>query len=231
MNHSEALKEMAVERYLLDELGPDARDAFEEHMFDCQECAMDVRAGVVFIDEAKKQLPKLAVVKDTRQEHAASSAKERRDWFAWLRPAYLAPAFAALLVVVGYQNLVELPGLRSAAEPHFVSPTPLRGATRGSEHQKVATTVSQGLAIPVDMLPVDGGNYASYAFEVVNPQSKVVWSASIPAPVKDGTAPQTLVIPGQMLKNGTYTVKISGVDAQGAQTVVETYVFDLTLEK
>ena len=52
MNHSEALKEMAAERYLLDELSPEARDAFEEHMFDCPDCALDVRSGSAFIGEA-----------------------------------------------------------------------------------------------------------------------------------------------------------------------------------
>ena len=46
MTHSEAVQQMAAERYLLDELAPDVRDAFEEHMFDCQECALDVEGSV-----------------------------------------------------------------------------------------------------------------------------------------------------------------------------------------
>ena len=32
MNHSEAVEQMTSERYLLNELTPDARDAFEEHV-------------------------------------------------------------------------------------------------------------------------------------------------------------------------------------------------------
>ena len=39
MNHTEAVEQMAAEGYLLNELTPDARDAFEEHVFDCAECA------------------------------------------------------------------------------------------------------------------------------------------------------------------------------------------------
>jgi len=45
MDHSEAVREMAAERYLLDELEPEAREAFEEHVFDCPECALDLRAA------------------------------------------------------------------------------------------------------------------------------------------------------------------------------------------
>ena len=48
---------MATERYLLEELSPELREAFEEHMFECPECALDVRAGNVFLSEAKEQLP------------------------------------------------------------------------------------------------------------------------------------------------------------------------------
>lgn len=41
--HLAAKKSMAAERYVLDEMEPAERDAFEEHFFDCLECANDVR--------------------------------------------------------------------------------------------------------------------------------------------------------------------------------------------
>ena len=53
MNHDEAKHAMASERYLLDELAPADREQFEEHMFSCQECALDVRAGKAFIDQSR----------------------------------------------------------------------------------------------------------------------------------------------------------------------------------
>ncbi len=42
MDHSEATRTMASEKYLLDELSDEARDSFEEHFFDCRVCAADV---------------------------------------------------------------------------------------------------------------------------------------------------------------------------------------------
>jgi hypothetical protein len=41
--HLAAKESMAAERYVLDEMEPAERDAFEEHFFDCIECANDVR--------------------------------------------------------------------------------------------------------------------------------------------------------------------------------------------
>jgi len=49
MEHAEAVETMAAERYLLGELLPEDRDAFEEHFFDCTECTADVRAGATLI--------------------------------------------------------------------------------------------------------------------------------------------------------------------------------------
>ena len=56
MNHQDALQEMAVERYLLGELNGASLDSFEEHLFECSECAMDVKTGGIFIDGARTEL-------------------------------------------------------------------------------------------------------------------------------------------------------------------------------
>ena len=55
MEHHEAKRLMAVEKYLLDELPPQVRDEFEEHYFDCDECTTDLRATAAFLDAAKRE--------------------------------------------------------------------------------------------------------------------------------------------------------------------------------
>ena len=49
MGHDEAILTFAAERYLLDELDLRLREEFEAHVFDCSECAFDLRAGVTFL--------------------------------------------------------------------------------------------------------------------------------------------------------------------------------------
>ena len=87
MDHSEALQQMAAERYLLDELTPDAREAFEEHLFDCPECALDLRAGAAFVEEAKAQLPKLAgALPAPSRSSREPRVKRSGGWSGFSRP-------------------------------------------------------------------------------------------------------------------------------------------------
>src|ERR1700751_3098851 len=88
MDHEEAVREKATERYLLDELDPELRDQFEEHLFDCQECALDVRAAAMLVEQSKVILAE-STVPSVVKEPARATAKP--EWFAWLRPAFAVP--------------------------------------------------------------------------------------------------------------------------------------------
>lgn len=229
MNHSEALEQMAAERYLLDELTPDAREAFEEHLFGCTECALDLRAGTTFVAEAKAQLPGIA---ERPQAPAAVSPKSKSGfWIHWMRPAFVAPAFAALLAVVTFQNVVTLPALREAAtQPHLVPLTHLRPATRGGSHPALSADRTHGIALQVD-LPVEaeGTATASYSLELHDAQGKPVWTATMPANGHESEAEQqlSLFIPGAKLSSGTYSLRITSLGPQGERSSVEENVFDI----
>jgi len=56
MAHDEAIRSQAAERYVAGELAPAERDAFEEHFFDCPECAEEVRWELVFAANARALL-------------------------------------------------------------------------------------------------------------------------------------------------------------------------------
>src|SRR5262249_8991015 len=94
MDHRQAVKMRAAERYLLEELSPEERSEFEEHYFGCVECADDVRAAFTFVDNAK------AVLAESPIPLAAASRErphQRSSLWAWLRPAFAVPAMAVLL--------------------------------------------------------------------------------------------------------------------------------------
>ncbi len=228
MNHEESVKEMATERYLLDELSPELREAFEEHMFECPECAMDVRAGNLFLDEAKAQLPEIS---PGAKEKAANGVRReaRKPWWSWFTvPAFAAPVFAALLALVAFQNLSTIPTLRSAAtEPRIVPWSSLHAGTRGTEATIVQADPKQGAVVLID-LPAQSG-YTSYAVDLYDPQGKRFWTHTVTASSDNnaGAGTLSLLIPGMGLQQGSYTLNIAGISPQGARTELGRRVLDV----
>lgn len=236
MEHGEAVKQMAAERYLLDELTPEAREAFEEHVFDCPECAADLRAAAAFVDEAKVQLPELAATLPAPAQPAAARPRVKRDgWFSWVRPAFAVPAFAALLMVVCYQNVVTMPALRTeASEPRLLPWVPVHGATRGAGSTRVAADRTHGVALPLDLSAQTGAEaYRSYSFDLLDPQGKVVWTGAMAAPAASDSGAQRvlLAIPGAALHNGAYAVQVFGTGAHGERTPIEKFLFNVEPEQ
>jgi len=232
MDHGQAVEQMAAERYLLNELTSEQRDAFEEHVFDCHDCALDLRAAAAFMEEAKVQLPTLAAAAAPPAINAVKRRSRWEGWFSFGRPAFAVPAFAALLAVIGFQNFVTLPALRSQADsPRLMAWTPLHGATRGGT-ASVTADRKQGVALPIDVSPEPGaGPYASYSFDLIDPQGKTAWTGSMAAPASgDGQGQRILLaVPGALLKNGSYTVAVSGVADNGGRTPLDRYTFNLAL--
>lgn len=225
MNHEQAIQEMATERYLLDELTPELREAFEEHMFECPDCALDVRAGNVFLTEAKAQLPEIAAQAPVRPQPARADAAARSQkpwWSIFTMPAFAAPVFAALLAVIAFQNLSTIPGLRSAAtEPRIIPWSSLHADTRSSEATVVQADRKQGAVVLID-LPQQG--YASYAVDLNDPQGKRLWTRTVTAPPA-GTL--SLFIPGARLKEGSYTLNLAGISPQGERAELGLRALDI----
>jgi hypothetical protein len=226
MNHSEAVRLMAAERYFLGELSPETREAFEEHFFECEECAVDVRAGAALIDEAKHQLDAPILVPPVPP---AKAEPRRRDWFSWLKPAFAVPAFATLLLVVGYQNLATIPSLRSAdRQPRLAPWATLHVGTRDGAPLPVIADRKSGAVLLIDV--PDTAAYSSFAFALENPEGKQFWTDTIQASLaQNGPQTLSLLIPGTGLQPGPYTLTISGITAQGSRTPLDRRVLNIRI--
>src|ERR1700722_2999844 len=233
MDHDAVVRQQMTEKYLLDELDPAARDVFEEHYFDCPSCAVDVQAGVVFIEQTK-----IALARESELTPAGSiearAASIKPPWMAEiyagvravLRPAIALPVMALLLAVVGYQNLVTYPPLRVASSRPQVLPwAAINVGTYGSGDVSIPITRGQGFAL-LARIPENG--YARYIAELQNPAGKVEWS--LPIAAIPGQDRFTIQIPGTNRGDGSYILVVHGVTADGISKEVGQASFELQIQ-
>src|SRR5690349_3443889 len=100
MKHDLAVQTQAVERYLLGAMNAEERDSFEEHYFECADCARDVRDAARFRTNAREVL----------QKPEPARVKSRSSW--WGLPSLIPMAASiALMGAVIYQAEFQIPRL------------------------------------------------------------------------------------------------------------------------
>jgi len=214
MDHQEAVRRGAIEKYLLDEIPQPERDEFEMHFFDCQECAEEMRTTAAFLAGAKMEL---------RRSHVAQRARAavKKPWFEFLcRPAVVAPAFALLLLIIAYQNIVTLPRFAGEGAP-LKSPEILTslslsgGKSRDGGVPTAAIVNGQPLLLSLDIPTAE--RFSSYACALVAPSGAVVWRL----PVSAARAKHTVAIsvPAGSLGPGNYRLLVQAYANAGADPV------------
>lgn len=211
MDHKEAVQLQAAEKYVLGELTPDLRDEYEEHFFDCSECALDVKAAAAFVDAGRE------VLRTERFEGAAGKVESKSGWFVWLRPAFAVPAMLILLAVVGYQNLVTLPRLKSegpAGKAQVFNSFPLMGAVRGEGGglgAKVQVQKNETFALDFDFVLTEEAKsrgFDHYLGQLQDETGRVVLQVAIPA--EKAGQEMHLLVPNGVERAGKYSVAVAG---------------------
>jgi anti-sigma factor RsiW len=181
MTHSEAVQSSAAERYLLDEMSEVERHAFEEHYFECFECADDVQAGAVMREGAAAGLLNRSNVR-AFEAKPQTSTRATPSW----RPSILLPwaAAATFAIVAGYQTLQQ----SSTFAPQALAPVTLRPDSRGAE--PVVTLPANGSAVT---LAIEVNSADELAYDLRSSQGQSVASGRAPAP--PAGAPLLLLIP------------------------------------
>jgi hypothetical protein len=206
MEHDEAIRSHAAERYVARELSPAEQDDFEEHFFDCQECADNVRFELSFTATVR------AVSREQRAErHPAApppQATGRWDkWREWLspRPA-LAFSFAANLVLAAGLGYVLSTGMRESAGPRFSQPHFAPGPTKGAADVHAIPPGETAYAVRFPA-PAAG---LSYGCEILDAAGKRESSSTLKAPPsEDGFL--YLEVPLGGLRAGVHTLVVRGV--------------------
>lgn len=228
MEHVNAVNDRSAERYLLGEMSPSEAEEFERHYFECEECALAVEAGEIFVANARAVLAEPeseAVHKDVARDTPRESF-----WSAltawWTRPATMFPAVASLLLgaLVLYQGAVVIPGLRqSLGEARVLPAFQLVGASRGEPAQIAIPPGTPSFAISVDI--PSGVHFPGYLC-YLSSGGRTVFGLNAPAPAEG--QPITILVPAKDLQAGPYELGIYGADAGGRKlNQVSSFAFAL----
>jgi hypothetical protein len=209
VDHQEVIQLGAVEKYFLDELPAPQRSEFEEHFFDCRECASEVRITADFLALSRQEL---------RRGNFVSAAPKtlKRSWLElFARPAVLTPAFGLLLAVIAYQNSVVLPRFNGQiarlSQPGIVATVSLIGGnSRGDALPATSAPAGQPILLSLDIPATQP--YPGYACVLIDASGTVVWRVPVsPAQAQDTVS---ISVPAGVLRTGDYTLVVRGLAAQ-----------------
>src|SRR5262249_31548942 len=130
IDHKQAIKDMLAERYLLGELAEDERDAYEAHLFECNVCFAQVKAGTDFVNYVKQHGAEAPAIAGTQ------TAGFLGRLLAGLRQPVAAFAVPLLVLAVGlniYQQREISRQKELSLEPSYV----LTGIAHGGESAKL----------------------------------------------------------------------------------------------
>ena len=199
MNHEGAVKSRAAERYILSEMQTSERDAFEEHYFECEACADDVRALATFVENAKAVLAEPTEPLPLR-EGGREPTRERASgfWLGWLRPQLAMAGLAALFAVALPLQFSTVQRLKA---PRLTEAAVLHGVSRG---EVPAVRKGEPLLLLIALEePIQGGDVAA---EIRGADGSV--KHRIGAALKASEGGLSLYVPEPRLDPGRYTVVI-----------------------
>lgn len=212
MEHNYAIENHTAERYLLQELDEQERDAYEEHFFSCSACAEEVKIAAEFLDSAKR------VVQQELKEQLYGHVVHRSLWGSWLNwrsMVHPMPAMACLLLVVSvgvgtYQNRVTIPGLKQAAAPRlFPALPPLRDTKAAAK--EVFFSKGKSFMLPFE---IPSSDFSSYDISVVT-QSNVKKLSFQNVTPSDAKKALEIFVPAGTLEAGRYSIVIEGSGGKG----------------
>jgi anti-sigma factor RsiW len=209
VTHQEAVDTLATERFLLDDMSDEDRQAFEEHFFSCDACADDLRIAGAMVQGAKAGFAGSStsgrVVPMTVKRPIAGNS-------AWYRSAALPWAAAATLAfVAAYQSLWVVPSLRRDTSPVALVPVTLHPESRGREALVLLAsgTAFVSLALEVNDAPQGG----ELAYDLNSSDGRHIVSGQAAAP-PSGT-PLLLLMPSTLVSPMHYILSVHDAAAPG----------------
>jgi len=233
MNHHEAIQLQAAVKYVLGELSQNQREEYEEHYFECAECAIDLKALATFTDSTREVWRQ----EKTTNPLVSDSVPALGGWLRWFQPITAIPAFAALLLIIAYQNTVTIPQARNTSsrtvaeiygQSFLLHPSDTRRGNEGIVNEApFEVRPNEGFLLQLDFMP--SSSFPAYLCQLQDASGRVLQQLTVPA----DKARKELHLPvpaGLISRPGQYSVVFLGIDPVTGKAVNESKLQYFTFE-
>ncbi len=218
IDHQEAVKNLMAERYLLGELNAGEREAYEEHLFSCDSCFEQVKAGTEFVSHLRRM--------NNEELHPAPAPGFMARVVTSLRQPLTLAACLLLACVSGlsvYQRGI-IAGLRQAQVMPglFLSDGAKAGGT-----QQIRVAANSRFYLDIQLL--QSGDFSSYEGQVLTESQRLKTPFPISAEQTKGTI--HVLLDSAIVGPGNYIMIINGLSPDGRKTEVTRYRFQVLLKE
>ena len=222
MDHAEATKLKAAERYVLGDLSVSEVEEFERHFFDCSQCSEELRTLAIFEDNARAVFLEQGSTPSPASVAVTEPEGSRGGWRQFFGLQWAGALAAIVLALVGGYQL----GMRrEPGAPQPISAFPLYGASRGDETVIAPPRGAQFYSMYLDRSW--DRDFTSYRAVIRDGSGAERYSIGVAAPAPGAAI--YLLAPARALPPGRYTLVMLGLDSAG-ETEVARFPFTLRVE-
>lgn len=211
MEHTDAIETNASDRYVLRQLSAAEADAFEEHYFDCADCAEDVRLGMTIMDGGRRLVREAGEPVEAPMAPVVPIHSRPRRGFRWIAAAAVAAMMAIpvnIALLMRMQSAVARGQLFAIATQH--DPSVVRGSDTAAPVTAGETKIQEGETAIVWIEVITGRAYSRYELQVMRGTSVLEKQPLTPEQLRD---PIPFVPLG--MGAGTYDLVIQGSGPEG----------------
>jgi hypothetical protein len=212
IEHEEAARNLMAEQYLLGELTEDERDSYEEHLFSCQACFEQVKAGTELVSHLRQIGP----------EASSPVPSFVSRFMANVGQPFTMTALALLIsvsVLTVYQHR-EIKGLK---QPRVTASLFLSDGARAGGVKKLPVSPDTRFDLSIQLL--QPGDFTSYEGRIQTESGQL--KASIPISAEQTKDTIHFSLDSDVITPGTYLIIINGLNPDGQKTEITQYRFQI----
>jgi hypothetical protein len=210
INHEDAAMNLMAEKYLLGELTESEREAYEDHLFSCQACFEQVKAGTELVSHLRQ-------IGAEASPHVPGFVSRL---MANISQPVTATVFALLICVsiFGVYQRRTINGLRQSQVTPGVF---LSDGARAGGIKTIAVSPNVRFNLTIQLL--QPGNFNSYEGRILTESGQL--KSSIPFSSEQAKDTIHFSLDSAVIKPGTYRLVINGLAPDGQKTEITQYSF------